>query len=161
MSKLKNKVIYGNGKIMRFYWLIVACLTVFFLGAAIISFISSVFWVGIFAIIFMLITWMCIGMILSNKQVVFYVDYMEIPKEYISRDKLFSKTKVSYETLKKVEFLLANETENDCTGTNGGKVACIKFVDKDGEIYRMKVEYFSDKQVDAIINEVKRRAEIK
>ena len=32
MRKLKNKVIYGNGKIMRFYWLIVACLTVFFFG---------------------------------------------------------------------------------------------------------------------------------
>lgn len=156
----RNKVIYGNGRAMRIYWMIVACLTVIFGALTIFAVIHNIISVGILAIVALIISWMGIGMILSGKQVAFYADQMEIPKEYVTKDKLFSDTSVKYEDIKSVEYIGANEVEDDCTGTHGGKVSCIQFTDKEGKIYRMKTEYFSDKQVAFIIKETKLRAGI-
>ena len=100
----RNKVIYGNGRAMRIYWTIVACLTVIFGALTIFAFIHNIISVGILAIVALIISWMGIGMILSGKQVAFYADHMEIPKEYVTKDKLFSDTSVKYEDIKSVEY---------------------------------------------------------
>ena len=84
-----------------------------------------------------------------------YNDYFEIPKEHVTKDKLFSKTMIKYAGLKSVSYLMPDQVDDDCTGSHGSKVPCIKFTDDKGEVYRMKVEYFSEKQALEIIDQVK------
>lgn len=95
-----------------------------------------------------------------SKKVVFKEEQLEIPMEYVQEGIPFSKTIIIYKDLKSVEFIEAQDVENDCVGSNGRKVPCIKFVDKEGVIYRMKVEFFSKSQAFKIINETKQRAGI-
>ena len=160
MKKNKCRVIYANGKIIQLYWLVVAILSFIFIASATAAFIYGFFAVGILAIFALFLVWGAIGIILSNKQVAFYNDHFEIPKEYVTKDKLFSKTMIKYAGLKSVSYLMPDQVDDDCTGLHGGKVPCIKFTDDRGEVYRMKVEYFSEKQALAIIDQVKRYASI-
>lgn len=83
-----------------------------------------------------------------------------MPKEYITKDMPFSKTDIKYAGLTSISYLMPGQADDDCTGLHGGKVPCIKFIDNNGEVYRMKVENFSEKQAYAIIDEVKCRAGI-
>ena len=57
-----------------------------------------------------------------------------------------------------VSYIDKVDADDDCTDSNGRKVPCIKFVDKKGEVYRLKIEYFSKSQAEIIIDETKRRA---
>ena len=62
--------------------------------------------------------------------------------------------------MKSVEYLDKDEVVDDCLDSDGKKVSCIKFVDEKGEVYRLKLEFFSASQARIIIEETKRRAGI-
>lgn len=156
----KRKVIYANGKAIQLYWLVAVILTVIFMASSIAAFVCSIIVVGIISIVGLVLVWSAMGIVLSNKKVVFYNNYFVIPKEYVTRDVPFSKTVIKYDGLTSISYLMPCQVDDDCTGLHGGKVPCIKFIDNNGEVYRMKVENFSEKQALAIIDEVKCRAGI-
>ena len=155
MKKNKCRVIYANGKIIQLYWLVVAILSFIFIASATAAFIYGSIASGILSIVGLFLVWSAMGIVLSNKQVVFYNDYFEIPKEHVTKDKLFSKTMIRYAGLTSISYLMPDQVDDDCIGSHGGKVPCIKMTDDQGEVYRMKVEYFSEKQVLAIIDQIK------
>lgn len=156
----KRKVIYANGKTIKFYWLVAVILTVIFMASSIAAFVCNIIVVGILSVVGLVLVWSAMGIVLSNKKVVFYNNYFVIPKEYVTKDRPFSKTVIKYAGLTSISYLMPDQADDDCTGLHGGKVPCIKFIDNNGEVYRMKVENFSEKQILSIIDEVKRHAGI-
>ena len=97
---------------------------------------------------------------ISKMKVRFCEDHLEIPLEYISVGVPFSKTFIRYDGLKTVEYIDSVDADDDCISSGGRKVPYVKFVDMEGEVYRLKIEYFSKDQADIIIDETKRRARI-
>lgn len=156
----KRKVIYANGKTIKFYWLVAVVLTFIFMVSSIAAFVYNIIVAGILSVVGLVLVWSAMGIVLSNKKVVFYNDYFVIPEEYVTKDMPFSKTDIKYAGLTSISYLMLDQVDDDCTGLHGGKVPCIKFIDNNGEVYRMKVENFSEKQALAIIDEVKCRARI-
>ena len=156
----KRKVIYANGKTIKFYWMVAVVLTFIFMASSIAAFVCNIIVVGILSVVGLVLVWSAMGIVLSNKKVVFYNDYFVIPKEYVIKDMPFSKTFIKYDGLASISYLMPDQVDDDCTGLHGGKVPCVKFIDNNGEVYRMKVENFSEKQILSIIDEVKRHAGI-
>lgn len=157
----QNKlVIHANGKKAKYFSIGLLLFSIFAISVVVASFIKNEIILGIAMLALLLFFWIFMPRFLRNKRVVFIDDYLEIPMEYVQEGVPFSKTIVPYKNLKSVEFIEVQDMENDCVGSNGRKVPCIKFVDKEGEIYRMKVEFFSENQAVRIIDETKRRAGI-
>jgi len=157
----KNKlVVHAKGKKIKYYNIILSLFSLFVIGAAVIFFIESKIFPGIIALVFLLFMGLVWQQFIRNKRVVFMDEHLEIPMEYVQQGVPFSKTIILYKDLKSVEFIEVQDVENDCVGSNGRKVPCIKFVDKEGEIYRIKVELFSERQAFRIIDETKQRADI-
>lgn len=153
-------VIHANGKKAKYFSIGLPIFSIFAISVAIASFIKNVIFLGIAMLALLLFFWIFMPRFLRNKRVVFMNEHLEIPMEYVQEGIPFSKTIIPYKNLKSVEFIEMQDVDNDCVGSNGRKVPCIKFVDKEGEIYRMKVEFFSESQAFRIIDETKHRAEI-
>lgn len=153
-------VIHAGGKKAKYFSIGLPLFSIFAIGVAVTSFIKSHIGLGIAMLALLIFFWIFMPHFLRNKRVVFMDDHLEIPMEYVQEGVPFSKTIIPYKNLESVELIEVQDVDNDCVGSNGRKVPCIKFVDKEGEIYRMKVEFFSENQAFRIINETKQRADM-
>lgn len=133
-------------------------LSVFCIVIIIAAFITKNIAIGIIMSAVLVLWLILIPIFMRKMKVKFYQDHLEIPLEYVVQGVPFSKTFISYEGLKSVEYLDKDEVDDDCVGSNGQKVSCVKFVDMMGEVYRLKLEFFSKSQAYIIIDETMRRA---
>lgn len=156
--KKDKLVVYAKGKISNN--IVLSLFSLFIVGISVLLFIEDKILQGCLLIMSLLSIALGYLQFIHSKKVVFKEEQLEIPIEYVQEGIPFSKTIIIYKDLKSVEFIEAQDVENDCVGSNGRKVPCIKFVDKEGGIYRMKVEFFSENQAFRIINETKQRAGI-
>ena len=153
-----NFTIYANGSKAKFFNIGVPLLCLLFGSLAVAAFVTNniIFGIILAAVVIFLI--ICIPEFMKRKKVTFFDDHLEIPLEYVALGVPFSKTFIRYDGLKSVEYVDKDEAEDDCVGSNGNKVSYIKFIDKEGDVYRLKLEFFSDSQARIIIEETMRRS---
>lgn len=69
----KRKVIYANGKTIKFYWLVAVILTFIFMASSIAAFVCNIIVVGILSVVGLVLVWSAMSIVLSNKKVVFII----------------------------------------------------------------------------------------
>ena len=151
-------IIYANGRKAKYFNIGLPLLAVFCIVIAVAGFITNNIVIGIIMVAVLILLLLLVPKFMSTKNVKFCEDHLEIPLEYVMQGVPFSKTFIRYDGLVSVSYIDKVDVDDDCTGSNGRKVPCIKFVDKKGEVYRLKIEYFSKSQAEIIIEETKRRA---
>lgn len=150
--------IYANGRKAKYFNMGLPVLSLFCIAMAVAGFITGNIVIGIIMVAVLILLLILVPKFMSAKKVKFCEDHLEIPLEYIVHGVPFSKTFIGYDGLVSVSYIDKVDADDDCTDSNGRKVPCIKFVDKKGEVYRLKIEYFSKSQAEIIIDETKRRA---
>ena len=152
--------IYADGRKAKYYKVGLPLLAIFCIVVSVAGFIVKNIIMGIIMLALLILLLVLVTKFIAKKKVKFCEDHLEIPLEYVVSGVPFSKTFIRYDGLKSVTYIDKADVDDDCIGSNGQKVPCVKFVDKAGEVYRLKIEFFSIDQADIIINETKRRAGI-
>lgn len=155
----KTKTISGrNGKV-KIMLMTTIPFSAIFITLSVFCFIYSYIVMGI---VLLLVLFLSIAGVIhmAGQKVVFYEEYLQIPKTYVMLNVPFSKTIIPYNEIASIEYIEPRNSGSDCVDHNGKKTGCIKFTDKLNNIYRMKTEYFSKKQIQLIIEEANFRANL-
>ena len=133
---------------------------VLFFSIGILSIMNGHIFAGIFILLVFCGSLAGVFFIVIHNKVVFEEEFLKIPLVYNFDRQPFSKDIIAYKGIVSVEYVSAQESDDDCKSRTGKRLPCIRFVSDSGYIYRLKLEYFSYKQALIIIEETRLRAGI-